>query len=284
MTAPRTVHIDGVALWAPTLPDWPTARAALHGETAPAAMPGGDSTVPSVTVRRPAPAMLAANERRRAPDSVALALEVASAALADSGHDAAALPSVFASAHGDLPIIDALCTTLASEPLLLSPTRFHHSVHNAASGYWAIGSGSQAASTALAAFEHSFAAGLLEAACLCAADDEPVLLVAYDTAATGGLASVNRSRGLLALALVLAPHPGPRSRWTLQWQVQGGPAAAPPLRSDAARALTGNAIADALPLAQALALDRATSLALPLGPSLHLLLHLQTHGAAAAAA
>lgn len=284
MTMPRTVHIDGVALWAPTLPDWPTARAALRGEAAPAAMTGGDNTTPGATVRRPAPAMLAANERRRAPDSVALALEVASAALADSGRDAAALPSVFASAHGDLPIIDALCTTLASEPLLLSPTRFHHSVHNAASGYWAIGSGSQAASTALAAFEYSFAAGLLEAACLCAADDEPVLLVAYDTAATGGLASVNRSRGLLALALVLSPHPGPRSRWALQWQAQDGPGAAPPLRSDAARALADNAMADALPLAQALAFDSTVSLELPLGPSLHLLLHLQSHVAAAAAA
>jgi len=32
-----------------------------------------------------------------------------------------------------------MCKTLADDPLLLSPTRFHHSVHNAASGYWAIG-------------------------------------------------------------------------------------------------------------------------------------------------
>ena len=267
MTAARTVYIDGVALWAPALPDWAAARAALRGEATPASTP-----TPATAVRRPAPALLAANERRRAPDSVLLALEVASAAVADSGHDAAALASVFTSAHGDLPIIDALCTTLATNPLLLSPTRFHHSVHNAASGYWAIASGSRAASTALAAFDHSFAAGLLEAASLCACDGEPVLLVACDTAATGGLASVNRSRGLLALALVLAPRPGPCSRWSLQWQAAPAPAHAPGLQSQAARDLASNAMADALPLAQALAFETAASLALPLGPALHLAL------------
>ena len=106
--------------------------------------------------------MLAANERRRAPVTVLLALEVASAAVAASGHAAATLASVFTSAHGDLPITDTLCRTLAEQPLALSPTRFHHSVHNAASGSWAMASGSHAASTALAAGGHSFAAGLLE--------------------------------------------------------------------------------------------------------------------------
>jgi len=277
---PHTVYIDGLALWAPTLPDWAAARAAMRGETHERPAAGGGPAPPAATVCRPAPAMLAANERRRAPDSVVLALEVAAAAVADSCHDGSTLASVFTSAHGDLPIIDALCTALARAPLLLSPTRFHHSVHNAASGYWAIGSACHAASTALAAFDHSFAAGLLEAACLCAADGEPVLLVGYDTAATGGLASVNRSRGLLGVALVLSPRPGPRSRWRLDWQTQAGKAAAPLLRSPAARAMAANAMADALPLAQALANDSATALALPLSPALHLALALWPHAAA----
>ena len=54
------------------------------------------------------------------------------------------------------------------------------------------------ASTALAAAEGSFATGLLEALTQCAADTQPVMLVAYDTEATGPLQSVNSSRGLLA--------------------------------------------------------------------------------------
>ena len=79
------------------------------------------------------------------------ALDVAAAAVAASGHDARQLPSVFASAHADLAVVDALCDTLADDPLLLSPTRFHHSVHNAASGYWAIASGCTAPSSAVGA-------------------------------------------------------------------------------------------------------------------------------------
>ena len=270
MSAEHTLWIDGVALWAPALPGWAAARAALRGGVDP----GAGDIGPAAAMRRPAPAMLAANERRRAPDSVLMALEVAAAAVADAGREAATLASVFTSAHGDLPIVDALCTTLAADPLLLSPTRFHHSVHNAASGYWAIGSGSRAASTALAAFEHSFAAGLLEAAVLCATEGEAVLLVGCDTEAVGGLASTNRSRGLLALALVLAPQPGPRSRWRLQWRMRSGACTPPPLRSAAARVLAANALADALPLAQALAEDADAALALRLGPDLHLALQL----------
>jgi uncharacterized repeat protein (TIGR01451 family) len=64
---------------------------------------------------------------------------------------AASSPSVFSSAHGDLAIVDALCRSLAQDPQLLSPMRFHNSVHNATSGYWAIGCRSREASTAVAA-------------------------------------------------------------------------------------------------------------------------------------
>jgi Beta-ketoacyl synthase, N-terminal domain len=241
---------------------------------------------------RPAPALMAANERRRASDSVLVALEVAAQAVAASGHAAKDLASVFTSAHGDLPITDALCKTLATDPLLLSPMRFHHSVHNAASGYWAISSGSTAASTALAGFKCSFANGLLEAASQCASqgagDSAPRLLVGFDTQAMGPLASVNRSRGLMGVALVLSPTPSAASRWCLHWGVdsperqaletalkqQAPPQPAGSLRSAAAQALAQNASADALPLFEALATDCPQSLALSLGPTLQLVLDL----------
>lgn len=260
---PQAVFIDGIALWAPAWPGWPQARAGLRGQATPA----------DPVARRPAPALLAANERRRAPDAVLLALEVAAAAMATSGHDATRIASVFTSAHGDLPITDGLCRTLAENPLALSPTRFHHSVHNAGSGYWAIGSGSHAASTALAAGPRSFAAGLLEALCLCAADDEPVLLVGSDTEACGPLASVTRSRGLLAVALVLSTQRSAASRWTLHWSVHDG-SQVTPLRSAAAQALAPNAMADALPLFEALAAESAAEVALAASDALNLTLTL----------
>ncbi|MGZ5893550.1 MAG: beta-ketoacyl synthase chain length factor, partial [Caldimonas sp.] len=168
-------QVESVAFWAPTLPGWPIARAAFRGEAGPVDPPA----------KRPAPEIMAPPERRRAPDSVALALEVAAAAVRESGRDAASLPSVFTSTHGDLAVSDYMCATLASQPTLISPTRFHNSVHNAAAGYWTIATGCRAASTALTAFDASFAAGLLEAATQCIADDRAVLLVACDVQAVG---------------------------------------------------------------------------------------------------
>lgn len=265
----RTAYIEGVGFWAREAVGWPAASAWIRQGTPPAAGPS-----------RPSPAGLPANERRRAPDSVLLALQVAEEAVATSGRRADTLASVFTSAHGDLPIVDALARQLASDPLLLSPTRFHHSVHNAASGYWAMASASHAPSTALSGFDHSFASGLLEALAQLAADTQPLLLVACDTEATGPLALVNRSRGLFGLALVLAPEPGTAARWRLDWRLadSSAPAAADATDADAARvaasplsrALAGNAMADALPLLDALAAPTATpttpaTLAWPLG-------------------
>jgi hypothetical protein len=261
---PHNCSIDGWALWAPSLPGWEAAAPALRGGALPAAALG-----------RPAPLLLAANERRRAPDSVLVAIEVANAALAASGRAASDVATVFASTHGDLPITDALCKTLAADPRLLSPTRFHHSVHNAASGYWAIGSGSRAASTALAAGSHSFATGLLEAATQVATDGQPVMLVAYDTEATGALQSVNASRGLLAMALLLAPEPAGAASWRLRWSTGPGAVAVPTARSAAAQALTANASAAALPLFEALAAGLPAQLHWPLSATIALTVALE---------
>jgi Beta-ketoacyl synthase, N-terminal domain len=236
--------VDAVAFWAPTLPGWAHARAAFRGEAEPLA----------VAAKRPAPELLAAAERRRAPDTVALALEVAAAALREAGGDAATMPSVFTSAHGDLAVNDYMCATLASQPTLISPTKFHNSVHNAAAGYWTIATGCREASTALTAFDASFAAGLLEAAAQCQADARPVLLVAFDVEASGPIASVTASKGMLACALVLAPVASERTLAAFDWSLVPGPAAPPAHRSRAARELADNAMADALPLLEALAL------------------------------
>lgn len=280
----NTLFIESVAFWAPGWPGWDAASAAFLGE----GVEGGDGGPGSVsragavgvagvagvadaaaqpTPTRPAPELLAPTQRRRAPDTVALALEVASRAVAQAGLQASQLPSVFVSAHGDLAITDHMCKTLAEAPTLLSPTRFHNSVHNAASGYWTMATGCMQASTALTAFECSFAAGLLEAAMQAAADACPVLLVGYDVEARGALSSVTRSRGMLGVALVLAPQRSARSLATLTWSLQPGPTSACALRSDAARAMAHNALADALPLLESLASRQPETLLMPLSVS-----------------
>jgi hypothetical protein len=266
---PPTLYIEGPAFWTPTLPGWDAARAAFRGE-------GGLADPPA---KRPSPQVLAPAERRRAPDTVALALEVAAASMAGSGRNAADVPCVFVSAHGDLSINDYMCSTLATDPTVLSPTRFHNSVHNAAVGYWTIGTGCMAASNSVSAYENSFAAGLLEAAVQCAADQSPVLLVGYDTPTVGPLTSVTDSQGLLAVALVIAPERTERTVAALDWSVQdnGGSTVPAPL-SDAAKTLAHiNPMAHALGLFEALARleDDPPPIGLPLSSTLSLRLQLR---------
>lgn len=253
------LYVDGIALWAPTLTDWAAARSAFRGESALLDPPA----------RRPPAELLAPTERRRAPDTVAIALEVASRAVAQAGRTPGELPSIFTSAHGDLAINDYMCATLVNEPMAISPTKFHNSVHNAAAGYWTIGTGCMQASTALTAFTRSFAHGMLEAISQASADQRPVLLVAYDIAACGALASVTESRGMLAVALVLNPQAGPHTLGSLDWSLQHGRTAPAPLTSDAARSLDTNAIADCLPLMERIAHGDGETL-LPLGDALAL--------------
>lgn len=188
------VYVHGVGVWSPQWADFAALGAALDGR--PVAPPPA----------RPPAARLPANERRRAPESVLLATEAAGQAVAMSGLDAATLACVFASSHGDQPIMDYMCAILASAPAELSPTRFHNSVHNAPAGYWTIATGCHAPSTAVCAQRASFGAGLLEAAALALADARPVLLACSDTAGSGPLAEVTGSVEPFACALVLGPQ------------------------------------------------------------------------------
>lgn len=238
--------IEGIGFWATGLPGWDAARAFAH-----------DSVMPTATPARPAPLLLAANERRRAPETVAVALEVALAACQAAGRDTAGLPSVFVSTHGESAITDYMCATLAGDPRSISPTRFHNSVHNAAAGYWTIGTGAMQATTALSAYDASFAQGLLEALVQLDSGSEAVLLVAYDGPACGPLAAMAPSTGLLGGALVLSRHVRAGAA-SLQVAFTDGHAGAGtgPLALHAA----GNAMAPMLPLFDALASGRESAI------------------------
>lgn len=252
--------IAGIGFWTRGLPGWEAARAFAHGEPAIADAPA-----------RPSPQLLPPNERRRAPETVAVALEVALAACEVAGRNPATLPSVFASSHGDLAITDYMAATLAQDPSALSPTRFHNSVHNAAAGYWTIGTGATTPATAISAYRASFAQGLLEALVQLQAGAEAMLLVGYDGGGSGPLGEMALSDGLLGGALVLARDGhGPRLR--AHWRDGEADAARGPLAAFAA----GNIMATMLPLFDALAL-RQPHATLHAGPGRVLALEL-AHG------
>lgn len=249
------VAIEGVAFWASRLPGWELARAVMRGER----------TAPDAPSARPAPALLAPNERRRAPDTVALALEAAARACEAAGRNPSDLPSVFASTHGDVAISDYVCSTLATTPTLISPTKFHNSVHNAAAGYWSIGTGSLAPYTSISAHKYTFGAGLIEAAAQAVCAQRPVLYVAFDSESRGVLATMAPSRGLLGAAVVLAPAGQAQQHRSLILTTEPVAECHPtPARSAAAPLVAENALAPCLPFFEVLAMSQPRTLCLAL--------------------
>jgi hypothetical protein len=263
MSVLPSVAIEGVAFWHTRLPGWTIARAVMCGE----------QDAPAASAARPTPSLLAPTERRRAPDTVALALEVAARACEAANRSPAQLRSVFASTYGDLGISDYMCATLAGTPTLISPTKFHNSVHNAAAGYWTIGTSSHASYTAISAHRYTFASAVLEAATQVACDGQPVVCVAFDVESKGPLGTVAPSRGLLGAALVLAALRSESQRGLSLRIAQGSAADITPARSPAAPLVAENALAPCLPFFEVLAHSMSGNVTLALSD--HCLLHAQ---------
>jgi hypothetical protein len=199
----NTVYLRGIGLLAPGLAGYTAeSRARLSGRVAYHGTP----------VPEPEAPLLAPNERRRASRLVRYALTVAAEAVGAARVDPAELVTVFASSGGEYAILDRLCAALAEKERAVSPTLFHHSVHNAAAGYFAIATGSRRSQTALAAYDASFAAGLIESAAQLATEALPVLLVAYDLPPPQPLYPARALSAPCALALVLDRGPGGLAR------------------------------------------------------------------------
>jgi len=247
MNPPKLISacVDGIGLLGPGLIGWPQARAVLLHET---------PYLPACTVL-PIPHILPSAERRRATAVINLTLATGLEAVAAAGLHAAELATVFTSSSGDGRNCHEICAALASADRLISPTRFHNSVHNAASGYWGIATGAMAPSTALCAFDASFSVGLLEALVQVTLLRQPVLLLAYDTCYPEPLHSARPIPDSFGIALALTPEVSERTlaRLSLDPKASFTAEAASRLTNTALEALR-HAIpaARALPLLQAL--------------------------------
>lgn len=204
---PLSVFVEGIGLLGPGLSNWAQGRGVLDRT----------ETYQPARCVVPLPMALPAAERRRAGTVVKVALAVGQEAVTASGLAANALLSVFTSSSGDAINCHEICSALASSDRLISPTRFHNSVHNAASGYWSISSGAMVSSSVLCAHDGSFSAGLLEAMVQVMLEQTAVLLVAYDTDYPEPLRSVRPMPDTFGVALVLAPRRSERS--LAQWQL-----------------------------------------------------------------
>jgi beta-ketoacyl synthase-like protein len=191
------VSILGVGIWGPGMCSYDDLCALSQDQT--------DASLAALEFTAPKPQAIAARERRRAGLMINLAVEVAHQACAHAGVDVQEVPSVFVSAMGDTDITDYMCRKLSQPEKLLSPTKFHNSVHNAPSGYWSISAHNHAPSTFVGGYTDSFGAGLLEAVSQAHAWHTPVLLVAYDIANRSPFAEVTPVKHSFACALVIAP-------------------------------------------------------------------------------
>jgi len=234
------VKVLGIGLLGPGLPDWTASQSLLRE---PSAWQRQPTVVPPAT-------RLPATERRRAGTVIKASIVVADEAVAAAGVDAAQLATVFTSSTGDTTNCHLLCEALALPQRLVSPTRFTNSVHNAAAGYWHIAIQSRQPSTSLAAYDASFAAGLLEAAVQCLAAQAPVLLVACDVPYPEPLHALRPVADIFAVALVLSPAAAGRAL-TLEMRGDAAPTPCTGAELDAVR--RGIPAARALPLLQALA-------------------------------
>lgn len=252
MTGP--IQLRAIGLIAPGMPDWASAAAILCGEVQYQTAP-----LPQLTA-----SLLPPNERRRATLPTRLALEVAQQATRAGGAEPSGLASVFASADGDLDLIDRICRCLAESPETLSPTLFHNSVHNAAAGYWSIATHCMAPSTSLAVGDGTFAAGLIECATQLGGDRREILLVAYDLPGPPPLAEHRPLACPFACALLLGLDPGPPHLATLELDLvaPSAPVAETALPADLEHMRRGNPAARVLPLLQLLAQRRCGRLQL----------------------
>ncbi|HYC38005.1 MAG TPA: beta-ketoacyl synthase chain length factor [Usitatibacter sp.] len=201
------LRIEGVGLVGPGLASWEAAREVLAGRAA---------YEPAKTVI-PAPEALPTVERRRAGRCVRMAIAVGLAATSAARRSAKALAAIFASSGADGENLHAICEALASDDRLISPTRFHNSVNNAPAGYWGIATGSMLPSDCIAAYDGTFAAGLLEAAGRLAAEpNQPLMLAAYDGPYPEPLNATRPMSDCFGVAFVLAAGEGAGPRLSLE--------------------------------------------------------------------
>ena len=257
------VHVEGVGLCGPGLDGWAMSRPVLAGA----------SPYETRATRVPATDLLPPNERRRAVQTVRLALAVGAEAFAVSGRNAVATPTIFTSSGGDGDTIHEILRVLASPNSELSPTRFHNSVHNVPAGYWGIATSSRASSTSLCCHDDSFAAGLLEATVLATTDLCPVAVIAYDVQYPEPLKFARPIGAPFAMALVLTPQRTATAFASIDVTLRLRSAAPTAARIPELEALRGNTpAARSLPLLQALAREKIAEVVLPYLAELELVL------------
>jgi len=158
------MHIRGVGFFSP---GFDGARALVASRADPA-------------VLLPREGILPARARRGTSLVTRMMVDVADQAIAAARFDIHTVRTVYASAYGEVETALVLLRMRHTDDGVLSPARFHLSVHNTASGLLSIAQGNRSSSTAIAAGAQTVAMGLLEAAALFHESPGPIVVVFAD--------------------------------------------------------------------------------------------------------
>jgi hypothetical protein len=186
------LQLVGIGTWSPRHGNWEEFCAGIQSDDWPEEV-------------KLQPDLIPPRERRRAPQLVKMAIEVMDQACKMAAIEPNESAVIFSSAMGDMQITDYICAALAQTPKLISPTKFHNSVHNAAPGYWSIATGAFCPASAVSAFEYTPTMAFLEACIQAAEEQTPVLCVAQEVAAPPVLMDICPSEAPFSAAFLLAP-------------------------------------------------------------------------------
>jgi hypothetical protein len=177
-----------------------------------------------------------------------MAVEVMQQACRMAGMEPSRPAVVFASRMSDMETTDAMCRVLARSPRLVSPTKFHNSVHNAAAGYWSIATSGRMPANAISAFDTSPSIALLEAAAQLHVEGTDVLVVMQDAAPPVALQSICQPAPPFAAALLLRPPAAGPALLRCRLETSAEPADWPDLPVGTPTGLDRNTSARILPL------------------------------------
>lgn len=255
--------VIGVGAWGPGFNNWAELKDSLVSQHDSQSL----KTIP------PKPEVIPANERRRSPLPVKIAVETSWQALQQAQVSAADVACVFGSGLGDTEITDYMCRVLTTDLKQLSPTKFHNSVHNAAAGYWTISTHCMKSANSVAAYHETAALCLLEGISQAVYQDDYMLITLFDTQAHSVYSDIFSCRQDFAAAILLSPRIEQNALADLSISLQEGTCALPPISCAHLQTLyETNPAAKILKLLETLIPQNieAQDFDLPLSPSSHL--------------
>ena len=275
-TPVNTIYIESASICGPGIPDWITFQSAFQGQ-AQGIMQNNKAIDLSNGAVIPPAMILPPNERRRTTKTIKLALHCMQQILpSDANTITAPMASVFASCSGDIDLVQSICIALSTAEKSISPIQFHNSVHNAAAGYWSIGSKYMQETTSISAANGTFVAALMEAASQINESNQTIAVCCYDISSQPPLDLKRPIKYDFGCAFILAPEQTTQSMARLSFQLSSGNEITQMKWPDLETLRTDNPAAIALPLLLTLACGHDANLTLPYLPDLNMNLDLKS--------